>query len=206
MAEDLPRSQARLTYVYDCGEDVRFVTRFAGDSVHLERDLYRVVLPLAISASGARYARDGVEFWDKGGVARLETPAGEYVGCQGQPAETPWEVAALLGYDFRAVGQEPGWLAEIEEGRRIHVLADYGEVEFFTGEPTAGGDAGGTIVYRAGSERGEVVVTVREEACADVMSGERFPRAVSLTFGERALQGCGTPLPGAPENPPGYRP
>lgn len=194
------------TYVYRCGEDADFVVRFVGDSVRLQRDLDVVVLRQAVSASGARYARDGMVFWDKGGTARIETPAGAFQDCAGRRAETPWEVSALLGYDFRAVGQEPGWMVEIAEGRRVHVLADYGEVEFFTSAPRIETGPDGATVHRADSELGEVVVSVREEACEDVMSGQRFPRSVTLALEGRVLEGCGTRLPGAPENPAGYRP
>lgn len=194
------------TYVYRCAGDADFVVRFAGDSVRVQRDLYVAVLPLAVSASGARYAQGSTVFWDKGGTARIESPIGNFEDCRGERAESPWEVAALLGYEFRAVGQEPGWLVEIAEGRRLHVLADYGEVEFFTSAPRVAAEPDGATVYRANSERGEVVVSVREEACEDVMSGQRFPRSVTLALEGRVLEGCGTRLPGAPENPAGYRP
>lgn len=181
-------------YVYRCGDDTRFLVWMMGDSVRVQHELESAVLPLARSASGARYARDGLVYWSKGNEARFETPHGVFEGCPGQPAETPWEVSHLLGYDFRAVGQEPGWVVQIDEAR-MHVLADYGEVEFFTEAPRPEETTEGTTTYRAGSERGEVVVAVREQPCEDVMSGEPFPFAVTLSFGGRTLDGCGHRLP-----------
>ena len=77
------------------------------------------------------------------------------------------------------------------EGRRMHVLADYGEVEFFTSRPAVTTPAPGETIYRAPSPEGDVVVTVTEQPCEDVMSGERSPRTVLLAFGGRELRGCG---------------
>lgn len=192
-------------YVYDCGLEARFVVRPLGDSVRLQQDLFTVVLPRVAAASGARYERGGVVFWSRGPEARIESPAGSFGQCRGQAAGDPWEVSHLLGYGFRAVGQEPGWVVEIDDDRRMHVLADYGEIEFFTARPGREAGPAGETRHRADSERGEVVVTVREAPCEDAMSGEPFPRTVTLAFEQRLLEGCGRPLP-APPREPGYRP
>ena len=162
-----------------------------GDSVRVQEDLYGVTLPLAVSASGARYSAGGVTYWSKGRSAMFELPDGRLEDCEGDRAETPWDVSRLLGYDVRGIGQEPGWIVEIDLDRRMHVLADYGEVEFFTSRPAVTTPAPGETIYRAPSPEGDVVVTVTEQPCEDVMSGERSPRTVLLAFGGRELRGCG---------------
>src|SRR5690606_2524645 len=65
------------------------------------------------------------------------------------PVVDPWEQARLAGVDFRAIGQEPGWLADIWDGQRIELLLDYGDTRITTpiSSPETGPD-GRTTVYR----------------------------------------------------------
>lgn len=192
--EEVPESfEARFAYVFQCPDGEAFVTRFRGDSVQVEYEVDTFTLPHAISASGARYSDGTRVLWNKGTEALLETPTDTLAGCQAVGADDPWEVARLLGYDFRAVGQEPGWLVEVTLGRRMHVLADYGEIRFMTGEPTVEQSEAETV-YRARGEETQVVLRIRDEPCQDIMSGEDFPAAATLELGDRVHQGCGRAL------------
>lgn len=180
-----------FAWVYQCTQADRFVVRFtADDSARVEWDGERVTLPQAISASGARYTDGTVTYWDKGGIARFETPADTFIDCPSRPAADPIELSRLLGYEFRAVGQEPGWLVQIDSGRRMHVLADYGEVEFFTGPPEVQHTDGVTL-YRGRHGDSAVTVTVRDTPCQDVMSSEPYPATVTLEIDGRTWEGCG---------------
>ena len=38
-----------------------------------------------------------------------------------------WQKAKLRGVSFRAIGQEPGWLLEITNGKEILLVTDYGQ-------------------------------------------------------------------------------
>src|SRR5688572_33137730 len=49
--------------------------------------------------------------------------------------------ARRRGIDVRAVGQEPGWLIEINHDTAVHVLADYGTIKFTTPAPAREVDA-----------------------------------------------------------------
>lgn len=108
----------------------------------------------------------------------------------------PWREARDRGATFRGLGQEPGWIVEFypSEGR-IHVLADYGELEFDAPlpEPETDPDTGARI-YRTSSGARVVTVTIRDETCYDGMSGFEFPRIVLLAIDGRELRGCGRPL------------
>lgn len=192
-AEPQTRS-ATGTYVYLCDVDVRFVVRVQEDSVRLSRGVNHVTLPQVRAASGTRYGNDSITFWSKGLEARLETPADTVVGCHGTPADTPWEASRLLGYELRAVGQEPGWMVEVESDRRMHVLADYGQIEFEVAAPIATEGPNGEMVYRAPSGEHRVEVRVLESPCQDTMSGERFPLTVHLQLDGTEYHGCGMRL------------
>lgn len=108
------------------------------------------------------------------------------------PAETPrWENARAAGVDFRAIGQEPGWLLDIYTAERIVLEWDYGEqrAAFTLPEPTY--PAEGQTRYDAQSEAHALSVIIRRVPCQDSMSGEAFPASVEVMIDGRALQGCG---------------
>ena len=178
---------------FACGDlDVR--ARFEGDRAVLAVGERTLVLPQTRSASGARYAEGTTLFWNKGREATLALDGSEYA-CR--EVRDPWRDAEARGIVFRAVGQEPGWYAEIDGQGSLLLVYDYGarRIETMlarTGEP------GGPIVYRSTGPP-EVVLTVVEQACSDVMSGQPFPSSVTVTIAAASasgsegpeLRGCG---------------
>ena len=72
-----------------------------------------MTLPHVVSASGARYSNGAGTFWNKGREATFELN-GRTQTCRER--REPWQEAADRGVDFRAVGQEPGWFLEIDNG------------------------------------------------------------------------------------------
>ena len=112
------------------------------------------------------------------------------------PVVDPWEQARLAGVDFRAIGQEPGWLADIWDGQRIELLLDYGDTRITTplSSPETGAD-GRTTVYRTDEVYGpmQLTVTITPGTCYDPMSGEAFPASVvvQIAGSPREYTGCG---------------
>ena len=66
-----------------CGEEI-FTTRsaFGLAAIHHEGRVF--ALPQVISASGARYADSGIEFWNKGAEARIEIDGRIFADCRTQ--------------------------------------------------------------------------------------------------------------------------
>ena len=64
-----------------CGEEI-FTTRsaFGLAAIHHEGRVF--ALPQVISASGARYADSGIEFWNKGAAARIEIDGRIFADCR----------------------------------------------------------------------------------------------------------------------------
>ncbi len=183
------------THVYACPGGYDFTARVLGERATLVLADRTVELRQVPAASGARYAGDGFEFWNRGDEASLETPAGSHAGCRERPAQGPWEAARLRGADFRAVGQEPGWVLEIEEGRRITFATDYGETRVQAPAPAPEVDSGtGRATYRARGGAHALTVVVERAPCSDIMSGEHYPRTVRVTLDGREHAGCGMPL------------
>ena len=107
------------------------------------------------------------------------------------PPAPAWEDARAAGVDFRAVGQEPGWLLNIYRENRIVLDWDYGQqrAEFPLTTPDTSQE--GATIYQAQAEGHALVVMIRRLPCNDAMSGAAFPATVSVTIDGSELQGCG---------------
>lgn len=108
-------------------------------------------------------------------------------------ATSPWEAAWQSGVVFRAVGQEPGWLLELDDENRLRFLGDYGRISFRPPTPAtvAIDTAGQAVTWSARTDAHDLVATVREAPCTDIMSGEAFTHVVVVRFDGRTLDGCG---------------
>lgn len=70
-------------FAFRCPGGVKFDAQFRADSVRLELPEGVVTLPVARSASGARYANDTLVFWEHQGAARVELRGRElYTECR----------------------------------------------------------------------------------------------------------------------------
>src|SRR5690606_38962826 len=105
------------------------------------------------------------------------------------PAKVPWADAKRRGATFRALGNEPAWNLEIFPDRLVMVTnlgAD--RTELAHDGPTVDG---ARTTYRAAVGESEITAVIERRACTDTMSGEPFGTAVTVTFGEETLCGCG---------------
>jgi putative lipoprotein len=105
----------------------------------------------------------------------------------------PWREAAERGIDFRAIGQEPGWYLEVDDGRSMRLVYDYGERNVITPAPVSTTDEERTT-YTGKTSAQVVTVIVEDRPCEDVMSGEPSPSTVTVTVEGRELRGCGRRL------------
>lgn len=181
------------TYVFTCPDGFAFAASIDPDSARVELVLREDTLPRAPSASGARYAAGDLVFWSHGSEARLEVGSDVYRGCRARAASSPWEKAALLGVELRALGQEPGWILDIHPERWIRYIGDYGEtrVVFPPVRPEVEGD---TLTFRTGAGGHTLEAVVRRAPCRDAMSGHAFTHTVTVRVGGRELHGCGRRL------------
>ncbi|MCX7357768.1 MAG: hypothetical protein NT015_06475 [Alphaproteobacteria bacterium] len=120
-------------------------------------------------------------------------PAAETTDAAQSPlAEMPtWETARAAGVDFRAVGQEPGWIVDIYTADRIVALIDYGQtrIEFPRGQPA--NPVEGATHFQTQTEGHTLTITYRRAPCEDAMSGEPYPATVEVVIDGRTLNGCG---------------
>ncbi len=182
-----------------CGEipvDVHFA---ADDKLVLALPWQDHVLQAEPAASGARYRGEGVQFWSRDHhSARLSREAEPDVDCQPADDMSPWTAARERGIDFRASGNEPGWLMEVRNGdpARLDLLLDYGAHELsFEGITVLPGQAG----FTADAPGNHVEIQLIHEPCHDTMVNWTFPVRVEMTLNDLNLSACGrffgVPLP-----------
>jgi uncharacterized membrane protein len=158
------------------------------------RAMLRVMILLALGLACERVPEQAAMRGDSGGARgtgpriRPDTAA----ALSDTAAQDVWAQARARGIDFRALGQEPGWLLEIEDGKQITMVADYGERRVTTPapQPELNIDAGETI-YRVATDAHRLRIVLRNEPCADVMSGERYPTTVVVELDGQEYRGCG---------------
>ena len=123
---------------------------------------------------------------------------GRLIGIAADRALAPWDgifFELSRDSDFRAVGQEPGWLLEIRHGRDMLLITNYGADTAVTPVPRAETDsATGARTYHATGTR-DLRVLIQPTACIDAMSGESYETTVTITLDGREYHGCGGPLP-----------
>lgn len=181
-------------FAYRCS-DGAFEVKLGDDEARVLHQGSQVVLPLVPSASGQKY-QDGAGnlLFMKGQQAFFEGAQGLTLkDCQGQLVDTPWRAAAVRGVDFRAVGNEPGWLLELEYLRGAFILLDYGSTIIQTPPPRL-------KIYplTIQTQDHRITIAYREDGCRDPMSGEYSPLTVTLTVDDTAYTGCGRRLQNVP--------
>ncbi len=180
------------TLVYECG-DFDFVVRTrAGEVALYLPDDYRV-LGQVRTASGARYEDGDAMFWSKGEEAMLDIGGRRYRGCELNRLRGPWEDARRRGVNFRAVGQEPGWVLEIQAERNMLMLADYGSRRVLLPTPEVE-LLDGLERYEASDEHHRMVVEIELHHCYDTMSGQAHSNRVRVDLNGRQYSGCGDAL------------
>jgi uncharacterized membrane protein len=122
---------------------------------------------------------------------QAEAPAAQASAAPSLDSMPSWETARAAGVDFRAVGQEPGWMADIYTDGRVQIVWDYGDKSAaFTGASPSYPREGSTQYDVTGVGHTLRVVTQRFP-CQDAMSGEAYPARVVVTIDGRTLEGCG---------------
>lgn len=180
---------------WECG-DLRVASRIdardGGTTLYISgRKLH---LPTAASPPAEGHIDDeGNTFVLRGGAATLTLRGEDARECTvtGQPS--PWYDAAARGVAFRAVGSEPGWFVELGPGDSptLRATLDYGERTIEVPDMQLRPDGGQPGFLGTAADGSTVVLSVRREACADGMSGEKFAARARLLVGANRYEGCG---------------
>ena len=185
-------------HTFNCGGGMTVVMirtegAIPGQTVDLVLDSDRRRLSRVPTASGERYADGDVSVWNKGSEAILELHGRSYTCTEDRPRSIR-EDAKNRGVEFRASGNEPGWIFELFSDR-MAFLGRYGTERVITPRPqvSAGASAGETV-YAAVSEAHRLTVRIREVPCVDSMSGDRYETTVEVELDGKGYRGCGLRL------------
>ena len=124
------------------------------------------------------------------GTLALTTDTGALLLLRRQEA-AGLQDARARGVDFRGIGQEPGWVAEVTEGGQISAVLDYGAKTLELPAPSAETAEDGTVIYDASTDTDHLVLRIRRKICIDSMSGESHTHTVDLLVNDKPYQGCG---------------
>lgn len=182
------------TFVFACPDSLRFTARVDTARAWVFLPDTTLQLSRVPAASGTKFTDGTTVFWSKGEEAVLERPGRTYRACRNLPAEAAWEHAKLTGMDFRALGNEPGWILEMGP-QAVTLVADYGERTLeFPAVPPVEDPGDGSTRYVLTTDTDTLVVTLTPGPCFDGMSGHEFQTTVHLDLNGRVYRGCGNPL------------
>jgi uncharacterized membrane protein len=103
-----------------------------------------------------------------------------------------WEQAKEDGIQFRAVGNEPGWLVEVKGDQKIKFVNDYGNLEIKAPVDDLWlGPAGEDKIYYIENDVIQFQVIIMKKSYQDSMSGEVFPYQVRVVFPNKSYVGGG---------------
>jgi membrane-bound inhibitor of C-type lysozyme len=191
-----------VTSVYDCIARERpfsIVTQTAPSALHVfipEPFVPRTVLLQRVeSASGEKYEGESVTAWTKGDDAVFIVDTVQVRECELNRQESIWEAAKLDGVDFRAIGNEPGWVLEISERSKLRFRYDYGqsEIEAIADDIVPDPDSRETV-FSATTSSGELRIVLSGKVCTDTMSDEVFRTSVLVEYMDASYSGCGRAL------------
>ncbi len=192
----LPRIRRQLatdvTTVFTCSGDYRFSARELGEVATVRAEMQTIAIPRIRSASGTRYRKDEMEFWNRGQTGTLRLGGATHADCAGQVVSTPWEESRLLGIEYRAAGSEPVWSLEIDDGKYMRFMVAGGS-PVYTPAPQAMSE-GGRRVFRTSADSTGLEVVIEEIACRNATSVDPFPQTVTVTANGFPHRGCGRSL------------
>jgi len=165
-----------------CGD--RDVTLgYAGERMEMRADGERFALHQVPTASGVKFEADGdptTTVWSREQRASVSLRGKALPECR---------VVARGSQAFRASGNEPGWLLEIE-GSSVRFEAADGSVRVFsrTREPVV---TAGATTWTAFTTGGPLEVAAASRPCADTMTGMPYPKSVQVSYRGKVYRGCG---------------
>lgn len=179
-------------YAFRCPDGFKFTAIVSPDTAILVFPDERARLSSVPSASGSKFSGDNAMFWSKGDTAMVERDSKLRKGCIVDWKASVWEEAKVMGVDFRALGNEPGWRLDVYSGERLVLVTDYGRkrYEFPAVAPEVDRSAR-TAVYETRNDDHKLSVIIEGTRCVDNMSGDAYPSTVTVMLNGRVLKGCG---------------
>jgi len=180
---------AYKAYYFEC-DDYWVVAQFEIRDVLVRTPDGRFRLTPEETREGTRFSNGNAALWPHGEEATFEIDGRRYENCRNNPKKAVWEGARARGVNYRAVGNEPGWVLEIES-RKMVFVTNYGEDKFVFPTPMPEIEPEVSATYSASNDGHQIQVIIRQEKCSDTMDGEEFDNRVEATLDGVEYNGCG---------------
>ncbi|GGX94488.1 hypothetical protein GCM10007160_22660 [Litchfieldella qijiaojingensis] len=146
----------------------------------------------AVVASGARFVKNDLSFWNKGDTARVESDNG-HLECKRDMTRQSLTREERPGVMFHGRGNEPGWVVNLaNDAPELTLLLDYGNRELaLPYRVTTMDNAEGRVILESGRADQPFQLRLEARACFDSMSGAPYPVRVTLDIDEQTYRGCG---------------
>ena len=176
------------TYVFICPEKIEYVVR--ANETEAWVFLPGGSLRLSAKAPGS-YSDGSFDLRITGDQAQLGSTGSQLRECRNDRRRAIWEKAKLDGADFRAIGNEPPWVLEMQEQSRVVLVTDYGAKRVEIPLPLQKEDRDArTTQWIADDFQLKIIA----RPCIDSMSGEVFESTVIFNFEDQTFLGCGRAL------------
>ncbi|QEA37839.1 C-type lysozyme, inhibitor [Pistricoccus aurantiacus] len=146
----------------------------------------------AVVASGARYVKADLSFWNKGKEATVESDKGR-LRCEQDETRKVLTRRQRPDVMFHGRGNEPGWTVRLASDRpRLALMLDYGEREIDAAyRVTSLDNDAGRVTLESARKDLPFTLSLEGRACFDAMSGEPYPARVTLRLDGKTYRGCG---------------
>jgi putative lipoprotein len=183
--------EASTTYVFMCPGQIEYVVRADETQAWVFRPSGSLRLPATSATEPGNYSDGKFELRIMGEQAQLGSTGSQLQDCHNDRRHAIWEKAKLDGADFRAIGNEPPWVLEIQQQSRVVLVTDYGakRIELPLTSPREDRDAR-TMRWNGDEFQLEII----GHPCSDSMSGEAFEATVIVNWHGQTLRGCGRAL------------
>ncbi|SHF82659.1 Membrane-bound lysozyme-inhibitor of c-type lysozyme [Modicisalibacter ilicicola DSM 19980] len=184
---------AEAFIAWRCTPAQDLITAFPDNRLRLWSSQGHYQLERAVVASGERYAKADLSFWNKGDEATVESANGR-LECQQDTQRKTWTRDQHPDTIFYARGNEPGWTLRLDrETSQLSWVTDYGKraltLPYGVASIVNGQQARMTLVSQDPAQ--PLTVEMEARACFDDMSGKPYPVRVTLTSGSDQWRGCG---------------
>lgn len=195
-ALDAPAPLRVVAAVFDCeGLTISVASEASAVRIGAPPDRTLLLPETGDASSGSRHS-DGTTTFQRSGTEATFTMDGRTYVCRA--LRDPWLEARSRGIDFRAIGQEPGWYLEIDDGTAMRLVYEYGSSEAVAPAPPPV-VTGGRTTYSADAGGLTLEAAIEPRLCHDGMSGQPFSHAVTVAIGPTVLRGCGRSLAPRPD-------
>ena len=181
------------TYVFNCNKELNFVANIGGGEAWLFMPQKTLNYKAQDSKKCDKFV-DGDDFIGiKGQVAFVKIGEQTY-HCTNNPKEAVFESAKLRGFDFMALGNEPGWTLLIK-GNEIFYNGDYGSnYHRFKNAIMMTNQEKRFSIFKAKKDSHAITLKLEGKKCNDTMNDDTFETTVSIELDSKTLNGCGKSL------------